>query len=354
MSSKNRLWSWIIIISLTLIWGSTFIILKKALTVYSPEQVFAGRMMVAALALAYWSVPALKRIERRYWLPLVGFALISNFIVTLLYATAQTRIESAVNGMLNTLTPLMTLLVGVIVYNQKMRIPQGVGLLVGLVGTLFLVFNTQSNIESAINGILNTLPSLILLLAGVVFYKRNTRIFQVFGTLLGLAGFIILIIQTRAGTLGIINWFASLTVLATFCNGLTANMFKFNLAGLPAVSIVAVSFLIVFPIAIFEAFRTDMFVQMANHDPGFTATGYLILLGLLGNALGLFLIGKLIQLSSPVFASMTTYLVPLLALLWGFLDGEQIGLYQIGAMGLILISVFIVDRFDKPSQPETA
>ena len=354
MSSKNRIWAWAIIISLTLIWGSTFIMLKKALIVYSPEQVFAGRMIIAALALAYWSIPALRKIERRYWLPLVGFALISNLLVTILYATAQTRIDSAVNGMLNTLTPLMTLLVGVIFYSQKMRTAQGIGLLIGLIGTLFLVVNAQSSINNAINGILNALPPLVLLLGGVVFYKRRSRVFQVSGLLLALSGLIILGIKTQTGELGMINWFASLTVLATFCNGLTANMFKFNLAGLPAVSIVGVSFLIVFPIAIFEAFRTDMFLQMANHDPGFTATGYLILLGLLGNALGLFLIGKLIQLSSPVFASMTTYLVPLLALFWGFWDGEQIGLYQIFAMVLILVSVYVVDRFDKSSQPKTA
>ncbi|MCB0855654.1 MAG: DMT family transporter, partial [Bacteroidetes bacterium] len=151
MSSRNRLWSWIIIISLTLIWGSTFIMLKKALTVYSPEQVFAGRMMIAALALAYWSIPALRRIERRYWLPLVGFALISNFVVTLLYATAQTRIDSAVNGILNTLTPLMTLLVGVIFYKQRMRTLQGLGLILGLIGTLVLVVKAQNGEIGVIN-----------------------------------------------------------------------------------------------------------------------------------------------------------------------------------------------------------
>ena len=299
MSAQNRLWSWIIILVLTLIWGSSFIMLKRALDVYSPEQVFAGRMMVAALILAPWSIPLLRRLRKKYWVPMIIFALISNLITTILYATAQTRIDSAVNGMINTLTPLMTLLVGVVFYRQKMSSFQGIGLFLGLIGT------------------------------------------------------IILVIQAQGGEVGMINWFAIIAVAATFCNGFTGNILKFSLAGLTALEIASLSFLIVLPIALVEAFRTDMFSLMMTGDPGWASTRYLIILGLFSNALGLFLIGKLIQLSSPVFASLTTYLVPLLALFWGFMDSENITLFQILAMTLILISVFVVDRFDKTPQPET-
>ena len=299
MSAQNRFLSLGIITALTLIWGSSFFMLKKALAVYSPEQIFAGRMIIAALVLTPWSIPALRKIEKKYWLALIIFALISNFIITILYATAQTRIDSAVNGMINTLTPLMTLMVGVVFYRQKMRPLQGLGLLLGLIGTIILVR------------------------------------------------------QADAGEVGVINWFALIAVLATLGNGFTGNILKFNLAGLSAVDIVSLSFLIVLPIAVFEAIRTDMVPLMLEGDPGFTATKYLVVLGLFANALGLFLIGKLIQLSSPVFASMITYLIPLLALFLGFMDGEQINTYQIMAMCLILASVYVVNRFDTPAQPET-
>lgn len=286
------------IVVLTLIWGSSFIMLKRVLEVFSPPQVFSGRMMTAALVLFPFAIREFRRIPKEKWLPLIAFAFMANLFTTLLYATAQTRLDSALNGMINTLTPLMTLVVG------------------------------------------------------VMFYRQSVRVLQILGLLIGVAGAGMLIFQAGEGQINGVNAFALIAVLATLFNGFTVNIVRFNLAGLSVIQLSSISFLIISPLAVGYALYSGFFPLALGSTEGLAAAGFLVILGAFGNALALLLLSKLIQISSPVFATLTTYLIPIVALYWGYQDGEIISSTEIGAMALILLSVYMVDRFEKEEVEE--
>ncbi|MEL6673316.1 MAG: DMT family transporter [Bacteroidota bacterium] len=291
-----HIYPWFLIIVLTLTWGSSFIMLKKALQVYSPEQAVAGRMIVAGLAFLPYALRRVRQFPRKFWLRVTAFALLANVLTSFLYATAQTSIDSGLNGIINTLTPLMTLLVGILFYREKGRLFQWLGLGLGFMGTIALLY------------------------------------------------------ASGQATVNSVNLFALVAIMATVCNGFTANMLKFNLKGLSALDISGMAFLVTFPLAIGFFSFTGGFSLAFSGAETFQATAYLILLGLLANALALILITRLIQLTSPVFATLTTYLIPLVAVSWGFLDGEKIGAGQLAAMGVILVSVYLINRTVKPQK----
>lgn len=267
--------------------------LKRVVEVFTPGQVFSGRMMMATLALLPFAIREVRRVPRDVWPMLIVFSVLANFLTTFLYATAQTSIDSSLNGMINSLTPLMTLTVGAIIYRQRIRIFQVLGLLMGLAGTLLLVW------------------------------------------------------QTKAGQAGAINWFALVAIGATAANGFTVNIVKFNLSKLSVIQLSSVSFLIIFPAAFGYALYSGFFPLAFGSDEGLVAMGYIVVLGVLANAMALIMLSKLIQISSPVFATMTTYLIPVVALYWGFRDGEIITSLDLVAMAIILVSVYVVDRFDQ-------
>lgn len=266
--------------------------LKKALIVFSPLQVVSGRMSFAALALLPFAIREFRAIPKDKWKYLVIFSLIANVFTTLSYAIAQSQIDSALNGIINTLTPLMTLLVGLLVYKEKLNRWQAMGLLLGLGATLFLL-RISGNAE-----------------------------------------------------IGYANFFVWIAVFATVLNGFTANMLKFNLGGLTAMQIASVAFLIVLPLAGTILIFGGFFPLALGSDAGLRAFGFVLLLGVFANAGALLMISYLVQISSPVFATLTTYLIPLVAISWGAWDGENISWMLILAMALILCSVYVVNRTD--------
>lgn len=285
--------AWISILILTMIWGSSFIMLKKALIVFSPLQVVAGRMTFAALALLPFALREFKNIPREKWKYLFIFTIIANIFTTLSYAIAQSQIDSALNGIINSLTPLMTLIVGMLAYKQKLNKAQAVGLLMGLAATLFLL-KLSGNAE-----------------------------------------------------IGFVNLFVMIAVFATILNGFTANMLQFNLKGLSAIQIASVAFLIILPLSAGILIFGDFFPLTFQAEGGLRSLGFILILGLLANAGALVLLSYLVQISSSVFATLTTYLMPLIAIFWGVMDGELISPGQILAMGLILLSVYLVNRAGK-------
>lgn len=270
--------------------------LKRALDVFSPLQVFAGRMTLSALVLLPFAIRDLAKIPKDKWRALVLFAVLTNIFTTLFYAIAQSRIESSLNGMLNTLTPLMTLLAGAVLYRQAIQFWQGVGLALGLIGS------------------------------------------------------IILVLFDSGWQIGMINAFAIFAILATLCNGLTANILKFSLKGLTVMQISSIAFLIVLPVSLTLGITADFIPTITQSEGGWTAFGYICILALFANVIGILLLSKLIQLSSPVFASLITYLMPLVALFWGALDHEVIRAGEIGAMALILSCVWLVNRHQEKVQ----
>ncbi len=282
--------SWIIISVVTLIWGSSFLMLKKALIIFSPQQVVSGRMAIAGLVFLPVAIKKAGQISRRQWLQILLFALVANVGVSFSYALAQSRIDSSLNGILNTLSPLMTLLIGVVLFRQVARRFQVMGITLGLLGAGYLVFLQQD------------------------------------------------------GSFGALNMFALFSVLATFGNGLMANLLKFRLGEFTPLSVASLTFLVTLIPALFFWFASgaqEILMEKAGAGQAFVFIGFL---ALLANGAALLLVAKLVQISDPVFASLTTYLIPIVAVCWGIWDGERIYLAEMFAMVVISVSIYLVNK----------
>lgn len=281
---------WLLIIVLSLLWGSSFLLLKRVLTVYSPIQVFAGRMLFATLVLLPVAIREIRRIPTNKWPPLLAVAIIANFTTTLLNALAQVDLASSLAAMLNTLTPLMTVLVGILFFAQRIPTSQLGGLSLGLIGSIALILSTDST------------------------------------------------------AFGKVNIAALFIVGSAICQAFTHYIIRFDLDGLRIGQIAAMSFLLISPLALVTGWQSGLFKQMILQPEAPVATVYLAFLGIGANAGALLLLARLIQISSPIVASQTTYLIPLVAIMWGMIDGEQISVWQISIMGVVLTAVWLVNR----------
>jgi len=274
-------------IMLALIWGSSFLMLKYALEDFAPLQVSSGRMFFAGLVTLPLSLRFVRRIPRETWGALILFTLIANILTTFLTAKAQLGLGSSTHATLYTMTPIMTLLVGVLLFRESWTVKQITGLAIGLAGSVLLAF--------------------------------------------------------RGTFLEALNPFALLALLATLSNGLFTNMLKHSLGKLSTLEIASVSFLLILPLTSGYLAYSGFFTQALADQGNLQGVLFIATLGLLGNALALILLSEIVRISSPVFASLVMYLVPVVALVLGLLDHESIGMPQVAALLLVLLGVGIVN-----------
>ncbi len=286
-SSAIPLSSWLALLLLGLVWGSSYIIIKKGLEVYNPVQLACLRISISALAFLPIAIKRLNKVDwsKLRYLLVVGFA--GSFIPAFLFAFAQTKISSSMTGVLSSLTPLFTLTTGILLFRAPMIWAKVLGVLVGLAGALLLLLFDNTSGAS--------------------------------GTLV----------------------YGLLVVLASLLYSLSANTVSYYLREVPALTISAVSFGIIgIPATIFLG--TSGFFTVLQTAPGaWTALGYICILALFGTVLASILFFRLVQITSAVFASMVSYLIPLVAVLWGLLDGEVISMYHFMGMALILTGVYL-------------
>jgi drug/metabolite transporter (DMT)-like permease len=290
MKNPNVL-AWGLLLLLSLIWGSSFILIKRGLEIYSAGEVGALRILTACIFLLPVSIPKLAKLSLGHMKLLLFIGLLGSFIPAFLFATGQTRLDSGLTGVLNALTPIFVLIIGVIFYQQKTRRTQVMGLILAFIGTA------------------------ILLLAG------------------------------SAGNISQFNYYALFIVGATICYGANLNVIKFHLADLNPVVITSVSILFVGPLAAIYLFTfTDFSVTLTTVDGAWRALGFVSILGVVGTAIALILFNRLVQLTSPIFTSTVTYFIPIVAIIWGLVDGETFITGQILGMVAIFLGVFITNR----------
>lgn len=281
---------WLKLLLLALVWGSSFILIKKSLLAFSPSEVAALRLASAAAALAPFALLRLRRVKGRQWLVLLSVGMTGSLLPAFLFAFAQTQLDSGVTGALNALTPLFTLIIGAAVFAQPVNKQTLLGLLIGFAGTLLLIF---------IQG--NGQPSL--------------------------------------------NLYALLVVLATICYAINLNFIRQYLPDLSPVTITGVSLLMVMPVAILYLIgASDISGIVMSNPQAWWSLLAVITLGVVGTALALILFNHLVQVGSAIFASSVTYLIPVIAITLGLFDGELISIYQIGGMALILAGVWCANR----------
>ncbi|MCE7992791.1 MAG: DMT family transporter [Roseivirga sp.] len=288
---NQKVLAWGLLVILSLIWGSSFILIKRGLEVFTAGEVGALRILAACIFLLPVSLPKLSKLSVPHMKLLFFIGLLGSFIPAFLFAIGQTRLDSGITGVLNGLTPIFVLIMGVIFYKQKATRDKILGLIMAFVGTA------------------------VLLLAG------------------------------SGGDLSQLNYYALFIVLATICYGANLNIIKFHLADLNPVVITSVSILFVGPLAAIYLFTsTDFSVTLTSVDGAWRALGFISLLGVMGTAIALILFNKLVQLTTPIFTSTVTYFIPIVAIVWGLIDGEVLITGQILGIAAIFAGVFITNR----------
>jgi len=280
---------------LSLLWGSSFILMKRILPVFPPLELATLRIGLAGLALLPLCLWHLRREHwnRLQWFAVVG--LVGNGIPALLFATAQTGIDSGVAGVLNALTPMFTLIVGWAFFGRTTQRTQWIGLVLGLIGALFLVMSQRQGTGS-------TQPLLALLLVVATFFYGIS-------------------VNTVGHKLqGITPW-------------LTAS-FPLVIASVPA-------FLVLLLAGNIQA--------SLSHPDAWYALKLLVFLSLINSAFSLVAFNYLINLAGPVFASTTTYLMPVVALIWGVWDGENLTLVHLAGLTAIVGGITLVNLKRKSS-----
>ncbi len=288
---------WLLLVVLALIWGSSFILMKRGLfhegqPVLDPYQLATARLAIAWLALSPLMVRHL-HLLRPHWKPLLGSALFGNGFPAILFATAQTRIDSSLSGMLNGLTPLMTLVAGVLFFGIRVRGIHLIGILLGLFGA-----------------------------AGLILLKEDD---------------------------GLPSWslYALLPIIGSVCYGLSGNIVKHYLYGLPPAAISALALTFVGPLCIGLALHSGLPGTVVEHPHGWYAFGHVVLLAVLASALALVLWNILLKYTTAVWASSVTYLIPVVAFGWGALDGEHVTLIQGAMIGVVLAGVYLVSAAER-------
>ena len=287
MFSKNN--KWFLLILLSLIWGSSFILIKRGLVGLNPFQLGALRIIFACLFMVIVGFKSISKIPLTKWKYVAITSLFGNGLPVFLFAYAQTGIKSSVSGILNSLTPLYTLLIGVLAF--------GLG------------------------------------------FVRN----QVIGVVLGLTGCLLLVFFGKSAS-GETNYFcAFLVVIATMCYALNVNLIKRYLSDVSPLAITTGNFLTLLIPALIILFANG-YADVMTQPEVIHSTLFMIILGMVGTGIANILYYQLIQITSPLFASSVTYFIPIVAMSWGMLDGETLNFMQLVGAGVILSGVYLASK----------
>jgi drug/metabolite transporter (DMT)-like permease len=199
-------------------------------------------------------------------------------------------------------------------------------------------------VSSSLAGIVNSLTPLFTLLIALTVVKIKVTRLQIIGILMGFAGCVGLSLVNNAGGLGQINVYIFLIVVATFFYGININLIKAKLSNIDSLVMTSCAMMFIGPFAVGYLVTTDFVSVITDTPGGWEALGYVAILGITGTAMALFFFNRLIQNTGPVFASTVTYLMPVVAVIWGFIDGETLFPLHFAGMALIILGVYITNR----------
>jgi drug/metabolite transporter (DMT)-like permease len=280
-----------LLLILSLIWGTSFILIKQGLKVFDPEELGALRVAAATLFLLPIGLSRLKELKQGDHFKLFVSGLLGIFIPAFLFALAQTNLNSSLAGILNTLSPVWTMIIGAFLFKQRFK---------GL---------------------------------------------AIVGVVVSFAGSFLLALSRSGGSITGINIYALLIVLACACYGANLNWLKYKVHDLSSMTIISVSLLLVGPLAAAYLFLGTNFVNTMSTEPGaWQAFGFIILLALMSTALANLLFYRLLKISSPLYASSVTYIMPIVAVMWGVLDGEKLVAGHFIGMLCIVGGVYLANK----------
>jgi len=281
---------WLYLIVLSMIWGTSFILIKKGLVGLTQIQLGSLRTVLTAIILFSVGLPTLKQIKKPQWKWIALSALFGTFFPAFLFAFAQKHIDSAVASILNSLTPLATAVLGYLVFSIYTTRRQMIGVFIGLLG------------------------SIMLIMAGAHINPHQN------------------------------HWYGILVLIASVGYALNVNILKKYLNELSPLAIATGNFVVIVIPALLILIGTGYFDEIWTVPEVQVSTGYIAILALFGTALAKILFNKMIQISSPVFASSVTYTMPVVAVLWGIFDGERFGWYQAISALIVLFGVYLANQ----------
>jgi drug/metabolite transporter (DMT)-like permease len=289
MNTEQKKWFYLFLLALT--WGSSFILIKKGLLGLSPFQLGSLRTVMSSLFIFTIGFKSLKTIKSHQWKWIIITGFIGTFFPSFLFAFAETEVDSGIVSILNSLVPLNTVLIGLAVFKITSTKTQVFGVILGFVGASMLIFNSME------------------------LHPDQNYLY---------AGFVI---------------------LATVMYASSVNIIKLYLQDVKPIAIATGNFVaIIIPAILVLSFSNFFTTETFQNDTIYISIGSVAILSLFGTVMAKIIFNSLIQISSPVFASSVAYLMPLVALLWGLLDGEVFGINQGLASSLILLGVYLVNK----------
>ena len=294
-TQPNRFYNWGLFLLLSLIWGSSFILMKRGMYTATGEptlsayQVAALRMLSAGLALLPFALRNFRNVPREKIRYILLSGLLGSFFPAFLFCIAETKIDSSLAGFLNALTPIFTIVVGLLFFKASLQKNKVTGVAIAFIGMV------------------------------VLFLANKTLNFQY----LSYAGF---------------------ALVATILYGFNVNIAHSHLKAIPSTTIAGIAFAALIPPSLLVLIFTGYFSMPLSAVDFWTSTGSATLLGVMGTAVATILFYMLLKKAGAIFASMVTYGIPFIALGWGLLAGEQIQPLQVAGLGIILIGVWMANK----------
>jgi drug/metabolite transporter (DMT)-like permease len=289
-----KLNKWFYLISLSLIWGSSFILIKKALVGLEADQLGSLRIIFSSIIIILIAWKRLSKITKLEWKWITISAFLGSFFPAFLFAFAEKEIDSAVASIINSIVPLNTVIIGMVLFNIRSTKRQIIGVLIGLAGTYMLI------------------------MSGIKLNPDQNYLYS---------GFVI---------------------LCSFLYALNVNIIKKYLQHLSALTITVGHFAVIIIPAVIVFYFSDFDVNSLKNQETIDSVIYVLILAVFGTALAKILFNKLIKISSPVFASSVTYSMLIVSIFWGLVDGEKFSIYQLIATIIIILGVLLTNKKSPP------
>lgn len=288
---------WVLLAFLSLVWGSSFILIKKSILYFTPFQVGAVRICLAGIVFMAYGIPVLRKLPKKVvkWMVVAG--LCGSFFPMFMFPLAQTEVSSSMAGVLNALMPIFALIVGFLLFGVKSGWSQGIGAFVGFSGAAILLFTS--------------------------------------------------------GEIGVGNFgYALIAVVAALLYAISSLLIQLRLKEVNSLKLSVGIFTLLLPAGLVCLWLSGFFSDFRGTADQWVGLGYVSVLSLVGTALAAGLFFRLIQSSSAVFAGTVTYLMPLVAAFWGILDGERITAWFFLAMSMIFLGIYLIrERTSKGTRP---
>ncbi|AZA61900.1 DMT family transporter [Chryseobacterium indoltheticum] len=279
---------WLLLIILSVIWGSSFILIKKSLDHFSPYQVGALRVLIAGIILMPVAISKYRLFPKKHlkWLILAAFT--GNFIPMFLFPIAETQISSSIAGIINSMMPIFVIIVGALIWKFETTKRQMTGVFISFTGVCLLAFGGDDSTQFKI------FPILLLLLATLCYAMSTTTV--------------------KSKLMDV-----SSTVLSAF----------------------VFSFVLFLP-SLIALLSTGFVSQFTFTKENMIGLGFVSLLSVFGTGLAMMMNYRLLKVSTPLFASTVTLLMPIVAIIWGVLDGEKLTALQFAGTIVIIAGLIFL------------